>query len=114
MDANDTIEALAALAQPTRLEAFRQLAAAEPEGIAAGDLARRLDVPQNTMSAHLAVLTRAGLATSDRQGRSIIYRADLPALRTVLLFLLQDCCDGRPEICAPLIADLSPCRVPSE
>lgn len=114
MDANDTIEALAALAQPTRLEAFRQLAAAEPEGIAAGDLARRLDVPQNTMSAHLAVLTRAGLATSDRQGRSIIYRADLPALRTVLLFLLQDCCDGRPEICAPLIADLSPCCVPSE
>lgn len=114
MDANDTIEALAALAQPTRLEAFRQLAAAEPEGIAAGDLARRLDVPQNTMSAHLAVLTRAGLATADRQGRSIIYRADLPALRTVLLFLLQDCCDGRPEICAPLIADLSPCCVPSE
>ncbi|MDR7224735.1 metalloregulator ArsR/SmtB family transcription factor [Aminobacter aminovorans] len=114
MDANDTIEALAALAQPTRLEAFRQLAAAEPEGIAAGDLARRLDVPQNTMSAHLAVLTRAGLATSDRQGRSIIYRADLPALRKVLLFLLQDCCDGRPEICAPLIADLSPCCVPSE
>jgi len=114
MDANDTIEALAALAQPTRLEAFRQLAAAEPEGIAAGDLARRLDVPQNTMSAHLAVLTRAGLATSDRQGRSIIYRADLPALRKVLLFLLQDCCDGRPEICAPLIADLSTCCVPSE
>jgi ArsR family transcriptional regulator len=114
MDANDTIEALAALAQPTRLEAFRQLAAAEPEGIAAGDLARRLDVPQNTMSAHLAVLTRAGLATSDRQGRSIIYRADLSALRNVLLFLLQDCCDGRPEICAPLIAELSPCCTPSE
>jgi len=114
MDANETIDALAALAQPTRLEAFRQLAAAEPDGIAAGDLARRLDVPQNTMSAHLAVLTRAGLATGDRQGRSIIYRADLPALRNVLLFLLQDCCDGRPEICAPLIAELSPCCTPSE
>ncbi|AMS40639.1 ArsR/SmtB family transcription factor [Aminobacter aminovorans] len=114
MDANDTIDALAALAQPTRLEAFRQLAGAEPEGIAAGDLARRLDVPQNTMSAHLAVLTRAGLVSGDRQGRSIIYRADLPALRNVLLFLLQDCCDGRPEICAPLIAELSPCCTPSE
>lgn len=114
MDANDTIEALAALAQPTRLEAFRQLAAAEPEGIAAGDLARRLDVPQNTMSAHLAVLARAGLATGERQGRSIIYRADLPALRDVLLFLLQDCCNGRPEICAPLIAELSPCCTPSD
>lgn len=114
MDANDTIEALAALAQPTRLEAFRRLAAAEPGGIAAGDLARRLDVPQNTLSAHLAVLARAGLATSDRQGRSIIYRADLPALRKVLLFLLQDCCDGRPEICTPLIAELSPCCTTSE
>jgi len=114
MDANDTIDALAALAQPTRLEAFRQMAAAEPDGIAAGDLARRLDVPQNTMSAHLAVLTRAGLATGDRQGRSIIYRANLPALRNVLLFLLQDCCDGKPEICAPLLAELSPCCMPSE
>ncbi|GAA4120851.1 ArsR/SmtB family transcription factor [Aminobacter aganoensis] len=114
MDASDTIDALAALAQPTRLEAFRQLAAAEPDGIAAGDLARRLEVPQNTMSAHLAILARAGLATSDRRGRSIIYRADLPALRQVLLFLLQDCCDGRPEICAPLIAELSPCCAPSE
>ncbi|QOF69952.1 helix-turn-helix transcriptional regulator [Aminobacter sp. SR38] len=114
MDANDTIDALAALAQPTRLEAFRQMAAAEPDGIAAGDLARRLDVPQNTMSAHLAVLTRAGLAAGDRQGRSIIYRANLPALRNVLLFLLQDCCDGKPEICAPLLAELSPCCTPSE
>ncbi|MBE1207370.1 ArsR/SmtB family transcription factor [Aminobacter carboxidus] len=114
MDANDTIDALAALAQPTRMEAFRRLAAAEPEGIAAGELARRLDIPQNTLSAHLAVLVRAGLAAGDRHGRSIIYRADLTALRNVVLFLLQDCCDGRPEICAPLIAELSPCCVPQE
>lgn len=114
MDENATIDALAALAQPTRLEAFRRLAAAEPDGIAAGELARRLDVPQNTLSAHLAVLVRSGIATSDRQGRSIVYRADLPALRNVLLFLLQDCCDGRPEICAPLMAELSPCCTPSE
>lgn len=114
MDATDTIDALAALAQPTRMEAFRRLAAAEPEGIAAGELARRLDIPQNTLSAHLAVLVRAGLAAGDRQGRSIIYRADLTALRNVVLFLLQDCCDGRPEICAPLIAELSPCCVPQE
>ncbi|BBD39773.1 truncated ArsR family transcriptional regulator [Aminobacter sp. Y103A] len=60
------------------------------------------------------MLTRAGLATGDRQGRSIIYRANLPALRNVLLFLLQDCCDGKPEICAPLLAELSPCCTPSE
>ncbi|MEJ6785121.1 ArsR/SmtB family transcription factor [Aminobacter sp. Piv2-1] len=114
MDANETIEALAALAQPTRLEAFRRLAAAGPDGIAAGELARRLGVPQNTMSAHLAVLVRAGLAGSDRNGRSIVYRADLPALRGVLTFLLEDCCGGRPEDCTPLLADLSPCCVPSE
>lgn len=114
MDANETIEALAALAQPTRLEAFRRLAAAEPDGIAAGELARRLGVPQNTLSAHLAVLVRAGLASRDRNGRSIVYRANLPALRGVLTFLLQDCCGGRPEDCAPLLAELSPCCVPLE
>lgn len=111
---NSAIEVLAALAQPTRLDAFRRLATAEPQGIAAGELARHLGVPQNTMSAHLSVLVRAGIACSSRSGRSIIYRADLVALRAVLLFLLQDCCDGRPEICAPLVAELSPCCVTSE
>lgn len=114
MDANTTIDALAALAQPTRLEAFRQLAAAEPGGIAAGELARRLAVPQNTLSAHLAVLVRAGLARSDRNGRSIVYRPDLPALRGVLAFLLEDCCGGTPEACAPLLAEPPPCCIPSK
>ena len=114
MDANQTIEALAALAQPTRLEAFRQLAAAEPGGIAAGELARRLAVPQNTLSAHLAVLVRAGLANSDRNGRSIVYRPDLSALRAVLAFLLEDCCGGRPQDCTTLLAEPAPCCIPSE
>ena len=103
------IAALAALAQTTRLEAFRQLVRREPDGMAAGDLARALAIPQNTLSAHLAVLSRAGLVEGERRSRSIIYRADLVRFREVALFLLKDCCDGRPDVCAPLVADLVPC-----
>ena len=105
--------ALAALAQSTRLEAFRLLVRHEPDGLAAGELARRLAVPQNTMSAHLSVLSRAGLISAKRFSRSIVYRAELSQLRAVMLFMLRDCCDGRPEICAPLIEDLAPCCSPS-
>jgi ArsR family transcriptional regulator len=114
MDETEAIAALAALAQSTRLETFRLLVATEPEGVAAGELARRLLVPQNTMSAHLAVLSRTKLIVGDRQSRSIIYRANLDRFREVALFLVKDCCGGRPEICAPLIADLSPCCPPKE
>jgi DNA-binding transcriptional ArsR family regulator len=113
MEAEDTILALAALAQPTRLEAFRLLVRHEPKGLAAGDIARALAVPQNTMSSHLAVLSRAGLISAERFSRSIVYRAELSHLRAVMLFMLRDCCGGRPEICAPLIDDLTPCCSPS-
>ena len=65
------------------------------------------------MSTHLAVLSRAGLVTSERQSRSIVYRADLSVFREAMLYLLKDCCAGKPEICAPLIADLVPCCEPS-
>ena len=75
----------------------------------AGEIAKALDVPQNTMSAHLAALTRAGLLRSERHSRSIIYRADLDALRALTLFLVKDCCAGKPELCAPLVAELVPC-----
>jgi len=108
MESEDTILALAALAQPTRLEAFRLLVRHEPKGLAAGDIARALAVPQNTMSSHLAVLARAGLISAQRFSRSIVYRAELSCLRAVMLFVLRDCCDGRPEICAPLVEDLTP------
>lgn len=114
MDANDAIATLAALAQPTRLETFRLLVRHEPNGVPAGDLARLLAVPQNTMSAHLATLSRAGLVAGVRQGRSIIYRAKLDQLRTLVLFLVKDCCDGNAELCAPLIAELIPCCVTPE
>jgi len=112
MESENTVVALAALAQSTRLDVFRLLVNHEPEGLAAGDIARALAVPQNTMSSHLAVLSRAGLVSAQRFSRSIIYRADLARFRAVVLFMLRDCCEGRPEVCAPLIADLTPCCSP--
>ena len=112
MENEQAVLALAALAQPTRLQAFRLLVQNEPQGLPAGELARLLEVPQNTLSAHLAVLARAGLVRSQRHSRSIVYRADLTELQAVTLFLLQDCCGGRPEICAPVIESLTPCCPP--
>jgi len=114
METIDVIDALSALAQATRLDTFRLLVSREPEGVPAGELARLIGVPQNTMSTHLAILARAGLVSGERQSRSIIYRADLDRFREVTLFLLKDCCGGKPEICAPLIADLAPCCPPKE
>lgn len=114
MDETRTIAGLAALAQPTRMQTFRLLVAREPAGVPAGELARLIDVPQNTMSAHLATLARAGLIRGERHSRSIIYRADLPALRQVISFLLKDCCGGAPDICSPLVADLTTCCPPGD
>jgi ArsR family transcriptional regulator, arsenate/arsenite/antimonite-responsive transcriptional repressor len=111
MDNECAILALAALAQSTRLDAFRLLVRHEPDGLPAGDLARSLAIPHNTMSSHLAILSRAGLVNGERRSRSILYRANLDRLRDVTLFLVKDCCGGSAELCAPLIADLSPhCR----
>ena len=108
MDTHEAIAALTALAQPTRLDTFRLLVAREPDGVPAGELARLAEVPQNTMSAHLAVLARAHLIVGERQSRSILYRANLERFRQVALYLLKDCCGGRADLCAPLIADLLP------
>jgi DNA-binding transcriptional ArsR family regulator len=112
MEKEQAILAFAALAQSTRLDVFRLLIEHEPHGLPAGDIARHMAVPHNTMSTHLAVLTRAGLIEAERQSRSIVYRARLDAVRAVAGYLLKDCCGGRPEICDPLIADLSPCCPP--
>lgn len=109
MDNEGAILALAALAQATRLDTFRLLVRHEPDGLAAGKIARQLDIPQNTMSAHLATLARAGLVRSERRSRTIIYRAELGGLRDMVLFLAKDCCGGRSELCEPLIAGLIPC-----
>lgn len=113
MDNTTAITALAALAQSTRLEVFRLLVKHEPEGIAAGEIAKKLDVPQNTMSAHLSTLTNAGLIKSERQSRSIIYRAKLDVFRELMIFMVKDCCGGSAELCAPLIASLTPCCPPN-
>jgi DNA-binding transcriptional ArsR family regulator len=114
MDSTHVILCLAALAQQTRLEVFRSLVAREPEGLPAGELARNSGVPHNTMSGHLNILSRAGLVRSERRSRSIIYRADLDRFRGVATFLLKDCCGGHPEVCAPLLDELSPCCKPKE
>ena len=112
MENENAVLALAALAQPTRLEAFRTLVGHEPDGLAAGDLARLLEVPQNTLSAHLAILSRARLVSSERHSRSIVYRANLDEFRDVALFLLRDCCGGRPEVCNPVVETLQSCCSP--
>jgi DNA-binding transcriptional ArsR family regulator len=114
MESDQAILAFAALAQPTRLDVFRLLMEHEPDGLPAGEIARHMAVPHNTMSTHLAILTRAGLIEAERQSRSIIYRAKLDAVRALTGFLVKDCCGGRPEICAPLIADLAPCCPPKK
>lgn len=110
MENDSAIGALAALAQSTRLETFRLLVRHEPDGLAAGDIARQLDVPQNTMSAHLGILARAGLVRFERRSRSIVYRAELGAFQDLMLFLVKDCCGGRAEVCQPLATELLACR----
>jgi len=112
MDNDSTILALSALAQSTRLAVFRLLISHEPDGLPAGEIAEALGVPHNTMSTHLSILARAGLVTSTRSSRSIVYQANLDRLRQTVMFLLKDCCGGRPEICAPLVAELNPCCQP--
>ena len=109
METEVSILALAALAQSTRLEAFRLLVRHEPGGLPAGEIANHLAIPANTLSSHLGVLTRAGLIRSERRSRSIIYRVDLDRLRDLVLFLLKDCCGGRADLCEPLLAELAPC-----
>ena len=94
------VSVLAALAQPTRLEIFRLLLKHEPVGIAAGVIADTIGAPHNTISTHLAILVRAGLLRSARDGRTIVYRADIEGMRALVGFLVNDCCDGHPELCS--------------
>src|SRR5699024_4080837 len=104
VDTNAAIDSFAALSQQTRLQALRLLVREEPHGLAAGEIARRLAVPHNTLSTHLAVLARAGWVVSQRHSRSIIYRANLAHMNATIRFLVRDCCAGHPEICAPFAA----------
>lgn len=102
MELKVAVATLAALAHEGRLSAFRLLVQAGHGGLPAGEIARRLAVLPNTLSANLNVLSHAGLVQSQRQGRSIIYTADYDRMRDLLGYLMDDCCGGAPEICAPL------------
>ena len=101
------VEALSALAHDTRLRAFRLLVQAGAEGMTAGAIAAAVDVPASTMSHHIATLERAGLAQSERESRMIHYRADYDGMRQLLSFLIEDCCQQRPEMCADLVSAIA-------
>jgi ArsR family transcriptional regulator, arsenate/arsenite/antimonite-responsive transcriptional repressor len=99
ISAPHALAALAALGQPTRLEIFRLLMRAEPDGLPAGSVADRIGCPHNSLSTHLGILARSGLVRGTRDGRSIIYRADVEGMRRLIAFLVKDCCDGHAELC---------------
>lgn len=99
MSTPHALSALAALGQPTRLEVFRLLMRNEPAGLSAGAIAAAMACPQNTLSAHLSILARAGLVRGTREGRSIVYCASTESVRELIEFLVNDCCHGHPELC---------------
>ena len=103
METHQAIEAFAALAQESRLKVFRLLVRQGPSGMAAGDIARALGVPANTLSSHLAILTRAALVASRKEGRSVIYAMNVAGTRALLSFLVEDCCRAEPNVCDQLI-----------
>ena len=104
MEDTAAIEALSALAHAGRLAVVRLLVRAGPAGLSAGNIARASDTPANTMSTQLAILARTGLIRSRRDSRSVIYSADYSQIAALIGFLMEDCCEGRPEVCAPLAA----------
>lgn len=112
MQQDKAIAALGALAQETRLSVFRLLVQAGPNGVSAGDIADAVGAAPSTLSHHLGLLERAGLATSRRQGRMLFYAADYEGTRRLLSFLMEDCCQGHPEICGTGAA-ASACAPPS-
>jgi ArsR family transcriptional regulator, arsenate/arsenite/antimonite-responsive transcriptional repressor len=116
MEIKSAVSALSALAHEGRLAIFRELVPAGPEGLAAGEIGRRVGVAPNTLSASLTVLANAGLVASRRNGRSIIYSAAYARMTGLLGFLMQDCCNGSPEVCAPLAGLLAPeaCCAPKQ
>jgi ArsR family transcriptional regulator len=108
MEKTRALSAFGALAQETRLDIFRRLIRAYPKPMPAGALAADLDIPPSTLSAHLAILSRAQLVTAERQGRTILYAADTEGAKALLLYLIKDCCGGKPELCRPLLEAAMP------
>jgi ArsR family transcriptional regulator, arsenate/arsenite/antimonite-responsive transcriptional repressor len=104
MDDSKTIEALSALAHPARLSVFKFLVRAGTKGVPAGDIARLVGVPPTTMSTHLSILSRANLIVPRRESRTVYYALDVEGTQKVFAYLLADCCDGRPDLCVPVLA----------
>lgn len=103
METKTALSQLSALAQENRLALFRLLVKAGHDGLPAGEIAAALGVPANTLSAQLSILSNAGLIEGTRAGRSIIYTASFAAISGLIVFLMEDCCQGRSEICAPVL-----------
>lgn len=101
METKDALAALSALAQPMRLNVFRMLVRAGPDGLCAGDIAAKLGALPNTLSSNLEKLSQAGLVESERDGRQNRYVAKMQGMQNLVAFLSEDCCGGRPEMCAP-------------
>jgi ArsR family transcriptional regulator, arsenate/arsenite/antimonite-responsive transcriptional repressor len=102
MEKSDAIAALAALAQDNRLDVYRLLVQAGPDGMAAGAVAEALDLAPNTLTFHFDRLRAAGLVTVRRDGRSMIYAAQFDAMNALLGYLTDNCCQGAPAACAPV------------
>lgn len=107
MDKYCALAAFGALGQSTRLDVFRLLIKAGAAGMSAGKISETLEVRQNTMSANLGILARAGLIRSVREGRSVRYFADMDGMRGLLAFLMEDCCGGCPDLCQPVIDEIA-------
>lgn len=105
--ADDAVASLAALAQATRLNVFRLLVTAGPQGMRAGDIAGELVIPANTLSTHLRILTECGLLTVRPESRERIYAVRFEAMRDLIGFLLEDCCKRSPAVCTPLAGVLA-------
>lgn len=107
MEKSETITALAALAQESRLDIFRLLVRAGSEGRAVGHIAERLGLPSATLSFHLNQLRQAGLVNFRRQGRSLVYSADFGAMNGLMGYLTENCCGGQPAECGIGVCDPS-------
>ncbi len=101
MKTRQAIAALGALAQETRLAAFRLLVQAGPEGMPAGEIAEKLDLPPSSLSFHLAQLTQAGMVVQLRAGRSLIYSIDFESMNGLMAYLTENCCGGKGSVCMP-------------
>lgn len=101
MKSSDVIDALAALAQASRLEIFRALVVAGTEGLTPGLMSERLGVAANTLSFHLKELMQANLVSQQRMGRHLIYRAEFEHMNAVLSYLTQNCCQGQACVSSP-------------